>query len=133
VRSAVRFFWRGAGADLIEAGLNEGAAGFARGYGDCIFTRRRMSSLGVVVNGAQSLPRRDEQRRAPWKRLAALVMAALANPRACGFIAGGGDRDESLGRSGIVAQIIEASLMTCRSEMAAWEHGVAERRQQCAR
>ena len=55
-----------------------------------------MSSLGMVVNGAQSLPRRDEWRRAPWKRLAALVMAALANPRACGFIAGGGDRDESL-------------------------------------
>jgi len=92
-----------------------------------------MSSLGVVVNGAQSLSRRDEWRRGPWKRLAALVLAALANPRACRFIAGEGDRNESLGRSGAVAQIIEASLMTCRSEMAAWEHGVAEMREQCAR
>ena len=35
--------------DLIEAGLNEGAAGFARwGYGDCIFTRWRMASYGVA-------------------------------------------------------------------------------------
>ena len=35
--------------DLIEAGLNEGAAGFARwGYGDCIFTRWRMASFGVA-------------------------------------------------------------------------------------
>ena len=37
--------------DLIEAGLNEGAAGFARDYGDCIFARWRMPSLGVAVNG----------------------------------------------------------------------------------
>jgi hypothetical protein len=92
-----------------------------------------MSSLGVAVNGAQSLSRRDEWRRTPRKRLAALVLAALANPRACGFIAGEGDRDESLGRSGIVARIIEANLMTCRIEMAAWEHGVVEMREQCAR
>ena len=35
--------------DLIEAGLNEGAAGFARwGYGDCIFTCWRMASFGVA-------------------------------------------------------------------------------------
>jgi len=39
--------------DLIEAGLNEGAAGFVGGdYGDCIFARWWMPSLGVVVNGA---------------------------------------------------------------------------------
>ena len=37
--------------DLIEAGLNEGAAGFARRglSGDCIFARWRMPSLGVAV------------------------------------------------------------------------------------
>ena len=49
--------------DLIEAGLNEAAAGFARqGYGDCIFTRWQMSSLGVAVNGAWSFKTQDESR-----------------------------------------------------------------------
>jgi hypothetical protein len=62
-----------------------------------------MSSLGVVVNGAQSLSRRDEWRRTPRKRLAALVLAGLGQSAACGFIAGEGDRDESLGRSVVVA------------------------------
>jgi hypothetical protein len=41
------------GADLIEAGLNEGAAGLALGdYGDCVFLRRRMPTLGVAANSA---------------------------------------------------------------------------------
>ena len=53
--------------DLIEAGLNEGAAGFARGYGNCIFTRWWMSSLGVAVNGAWWFLRCDEGRRVRWK------------------------------------------------------------------
>lgn len=60
-------------------------------------------------------------------------LGGLGQSAACGFIAGEGDRDESLGRSVVVAQIIEAIVMTCRIEMAAWEHGVAEMREQCAR
>src|ERR1700726_4805940 len=106
-----------------------------------------MLSLGVAVNGAwsfktqdesrktqdESRKTQDESRRVRRKRSAARVLAALAHPRAYGLIAGDGDRDERLGRSVIVVQIIEASLMTCRSEMAAWERGVAEKRERCAR
>ena len=91
-----------------------------------------MSPLGVALNELAFL-RRDEGRRVRRKRPAALVLAALAHPLAYGFIAGAGDRDERLGRSVVGAQIIAASLMTCRTEMAAWEHGVAEMREKCAR
>ena len=68
-----------------------------------------------------------------WKRPAALILTALANLRAYSFIAGTGAHEESLGRSLIIAKIIEGSLMTCRIEMAAWEHGVVEKREKCAR
>ena len=91
-----------------------------------------MSSLGVAENGAWSFKRQDESRRVRRKRPAAQVLAVLAHPLAYGFIAGAGDHDESLGRSVIVVQIIEASLMTCRTEMAAWEHGVAEMWEKCS-
>jgi len=43
-----------------------------------------------------------------------MILAALTDPRAYSFIAGEGDHAESLGRSIVVAQIIEAGLMTCR-------------------
>jgi hypothetical protein len=122
------------GRDLIEAGLNEAAAGFARqGLWGLYFYGWPMLSLGVAVNGAWSFKTQDESRRVRRKRSAARVLAALAHPRAYVLIAGDGDRDEGLGRSVIVVQIIEASLMTCRSEMAAWERGVAEKREKCAR
>ena len=87
----------------------------------------------MAVNCAWSFKRQDESRRVRRKRPAAQVLAALAHPLAYGFIAGAGDHDESLGRSVIVVQIIEASLMTCRTEMAAWEHGIAEMWEKCAR
>jgi hypothetical protein len=67
------------------------------------------------------------------ERPAALILTALANLRAYSFIAGTGAHEESLGRSLIIAKIIEGSLMTCRIEMSAWEHGVVEKREKCAR
>jgi hypothetical protein len=62
-----------------------------------------------------------------------VILAALTDPRAYNFIAGEGDHAESLGRSIVVAQIIEAGLMTCRIEMAPWERGVAQMQEKCAR
>ena len=92
-----------------------------------------MSSLGVALNGAWWFLRYDEGRRVRWKRPAAPIMTALANLRVYGFISGAEDHEESLGRSLIIAKIIEGSLMTCRIEMAVWENGVAEKREKCAR
>jgi hypothetical protein len=94
-----------------------------------------MLSLGVAVNGAWSFNIRRKmslaecvekgRRRGSWRPWPIRGRTA-SSP-------GDGDRDEGLGRSVIVVQIIEASLMTCRSEMAAWERGVAEKREKCAR
>jgi hypothetical protein len=92
-----------------------------------------MLSLGVAVSGAWSFKTQDESRRVRRKRSAARVLVALAHPRAYGLIAGDGDRDERLGRSVIVVQIIEAGLMTCRIEIMRWERGVAAMQEKCAR
>ena len=91
-----------------------------------VVTWRGSERRWVVFEARRASPRAR-------KRSAAMVLAALANPRACGFIAGQGGRDGSLERGIIVAQIIEASLMTYRIEMAAWRHGGAEMREQSAR
>jgi hypothetical protein len=85
---AARDRWVPRVGDLIEARLNEGAAGFARGLWELYFTRWQMSSLGVALNGDWWFLRCDEGRRVRWKRPVALILTTLANLRAYGFIAG---------------------------------------------
>jgi hypothetical protein len=113
--------------------LNEGAAGFARGLWELYFYAL---ANGVAWRGVERrLVVFEVRRGAPsaLEKAGGADFDGVGQSEGVGFIAGLGDHEESLGRSLIIAKIIEGSLMTCRIEMAVWEHGVAEKREKCAR
>jgi hypothetical protein len=115
-------------ADLIEAGLNEGA-GDLRGPGlwglyvllatasDCS-ARWDRSRPGNERLAAKFRRWRETVRRCPRGAVAAILIV-FDDPRTSGATAAEVDPGDAFWGSVMLAQIIEADLMTCRIGMAA--------------